>query len=121
MVKHSHACAKQLSVSGVGLEANPLPSSLLADNLHVENRRAALKRPFENLVAVNIIKNDNPGCKLVAVRTHRQLNLHRQRAALGFLDDSKQPTSLCGLTGNSTSIVNVPRWASSMTRSNRPS
>ena len=39
---------------------------------------------------MNVVENKLVWNQLVAVRVHRQLDLHRQRGALGVLNDSKQ-------------------------------
>lgn len=39
LCSHSDSSAKQLSVSGIGVNAHPPPTSLLSDNLQVKNNR----------------------------------------------------------------------------------
>ena len=58
MLNNSDSGAIQLPVSGIGVDAHSSPSSLLPYNLHVEKGRDALKWPVENLITVNVLKDE---------------------------------------------------------------
>ena len=69
-----------------------LLKTAISKDLHVENGRDAVKRSIENLITMNVLKDEQSRNEIIALGTRWQLDLHRQRVVLCILDDAKQPT-----------------------------
>jgi len=100
MTTNSNFCAKQLSVSGVGLDANVMSPAIFSNNVHVENRHQAVPRLLKNLIIVCAIKNQKSRLKLLSTLKNRQLNLHRHNASFDVLNDPMQPSVVNVDVGN---------------------
>src|SRR5438552_2132420 len=88
MITHSDPCAKQLSVSGVGLDTNLTPTPLLTDHMHVKNGHKSVPSLLGYLIIVCIVKNQKTRLLLLVSLKYRQINFHRQGVGLNVLDDS---------------------------------
>ena len=79
--------AKQLSVSGVGLNPHLTNASLLTDNVHIENGDKTVPRLLKYLIIV-CSKYQTSRLKLLATIKNRQLDLHRHSVSLDVFDNS---------------------------------
>jgi hypothetical protein len=88
ILNNSDARTEKLSVSSVGLNPHLSASTVLANDVHIQNRDKAVPGLLKNLIIVSVIKNQKSRLLLLASLQNRQINLKRHRLLLDVFDDS---------------------------------